>query len=76
MEKLMSKYIVKKTHTLHCFNYGENIQTVLPVFSGDILNVFSKSKDLFDQGVEYWDFTKNWSAKIDAETLSALEEIQ
>ena len=72
----MSKYLVKKTHTLYCFNYDENLQTVLPVFSGDILNVFSKSKDLFDQSIEYWDFTKNWSAKIDAETLSALEEIQ
>jgi len=72
----MSRYLVTKTCPLLCFNYKENSQTVLPVFSGDILNVFSKSKDLFDQGVEYWDFTKNWSAKIDAETLSALEEIQ
>lgn len=72
----MSKYLVKKTHSLLCFNYRENTQTILPVFSGDILNISSKSKDLFDQKIEYWDFTKDWSAKIDNETLSALEEIK
>lgn len=72
----MPKYLVKKTHSLPCFNYRENSQTVLPLFSGDVLDVFSKSKDLFDKEVEYWDFTKDWSAKIDNETLSALEEIK
>jgi hypothetical protein len=76
MEKLMSKYLVTKTLPLLCFNYKENSQTVLPLYSGDVLNVFSKSKDLFDQEVEYWDFTKNWSAKIDQDALSALKEIQ
>lgn len=72
----MSKYLVKKTHSLPCFNYRENFQIILPLFSGDVLNVFSKSKDLFDQELEHWDFTKNWYAKIDAETLSVLEEIK
>lgn len=72
----MSKYLVTKNHVLECFNYKENSRITLPVFSGDVLNVFSKSKDLFDQGIEYWDFTKNWSAKIDAKTLSVLEETQ